>query len=105
MPYLSNNLLNSKYEEITPIDPVTDRGDAIIKSAEDAIQYAPEVPISLITAIVVLFTFELTLAISSAISLLATAEPPGLLISNKIALTSGFSSAFFISLIISSDAA
>lgn len=65
-------------------------------SAALAIQYAPLAPVSRITAIVVLFAVFTAFAISSV----ATGVPPGLFISNIIALISSFSCAFSISSII-----
>ena len=71
--------------------PVIDNSSAIIKSAELAIQYAPDAPTSLITAITGLFKF-LT---ESAISLDATTVPPGEFISRITAFILPSSFAFF----------
>jgi len=70
---------------------------ANILSAAVAIQYAPDAPVSLMTAIFVLLTSLMAVVISSV----ATGVPPGLLISSSIALMSLFLSACSISLTIS----
>jgi len=70
--------------------PVIDNSSAIIKSAEDATQYAPDVPMSLITATTGLFAASM----ASAISLDAMTVPPGEFIINIIALMLLFVRAF-----------
>ena len=95
--YLSRSFANSRYEPITPIDPVIDILSAKILSVAEAIQYAPDVPISVINEIDVLFNSF----IAVAMLLDAIADPPGEFISNKIALIFGFSFAFFIASMVS----
>ena len=78
--------------------PVIERGLATISSALLAAQYAPDVPMSLISATTGFFAFLAALATSS----LATALPPGEFMSSSIAFIAGFLSAFSMLLLMCS---
>ncbi len=84
--------MNSSLLACTPMLPVTLILFAKILSAAVAIQYAPDAPLSRMTATVVLFVSFSAVAISSV----ATGVPPGLSISSSIAFMSSFSAAFSI---------